>query len=304
MSGLLVIGDVVTDILALPKGPVSAGVDVDAEIAMLPGGSGANTAAWAARLGAPTRMLARVGEDSGRWHAEELRRAGVDTCLRFDPAQPTATVIALIDPTGERSMLTNRGAGGLLGVEDWDPALLDGIAHLHLSGYVLFAPSGLALAGMAITAARARGVTISVDPASTGFLTGFGVKRFLQVTAALNLVIPNRDEVRMLTGSTDPEAAAEKLSSAYGLAVVKLGADGAIAARGGRIVARAEATAERVLDSTGAGDAFAAGFLAARLSGADEEEALRAGCRAGGKAVGLFGGRPPPPGPAPSPDLA
>ncbi|GGO76503.1 carbohydrate kinase family protein [Nonomuraea cavernae] len=291
-GGLLVIGDVITDVVAIHGAPVLAGTDTAADIALRPGGSGANTAAWAAHLGADVRLLARLGYDSSEWHTTELVRTGVRPHVRVDPAHPTAVVIAMVDGSGERSMLTNRGAGGRISVDDWDPSLLDGVGRLHLSGYLLFAEPGLELARLASSEAAAAGARISVDPASTGPLREFGVDRFLRETAAADLIIPNLDEALLLTGAPSPERAAELLSDRYGTAVVKLGSKGAAVATGGRILATAEASPAKVVDSTGAGDAFAAGYLTAFLKGADEAAALQAGCQAGATCVALVGGRP------------
>ncbi|MGP3912424.1 carbohydrate kinase family protein [Nonomuraea sp. 10N515B] len=290
--GLLVIGDVVTDVVALHGSPVMSGTDTAADIVLRPGGSGANTAAWAACLGADTRLLARLGYDSSDWHTAELVKAGVCPHVRVDPGHPTAVVIAMVDRSGERSMLTNRGAGGLISDEDWDPALLDGVGRLHLSGYVFFTAPGLRLARVAMADAAAAGVAISVDPASTGPLRDFGVERFLCESAAADLVIPNLDEALLLTGASTAERAAVLLSERYGTAVVKQGAEGALAAVDGAIVATAPALPAEVVDSTGAGDAFAAGFLTASLQGVGERGALESGCRAGAACVAQVGGRP------------
>ncbi|RVX42875.1 sugar/nucleoside kinase (ribokinase family) [Nonomuraea polychroma] len=290
--GLLVIGDVVTDVVALHGSPVMSGTDTAADIVLRPGGSGANTAAWAAHLGADTRLLTRLGYDSSDWHTAELVKTGVRPHVTVDPEHPTAVVIAMVDRSGERSMLTNRGAGALISADDWDPALLDGVARLHLSGYLLFATPGLSLATAAMADAAAAGVAISVDPASTGPLRDFGVERFMRETAPAGLIIPNLDEALLLTGATTAERAAVLLSERYGTAIVKLGADGALAAVDGTVVATAAGVPAEVVDSTGAGDAFAAGFLTASLQGVDERGALEAGCRAGAACVAQVGGRP------------
>ncbi|MFI7044428.1 carbohydrate kinase family protein [Streptosporangium sandarakinum] len=295
-AGLLVIGDVVTDVVALHGGTALAhlavGTDTAADIVLRPGGSGANTASWAAHLGADARILTRVGFDTGEWHAAELRRRGVRPHLRVDPERPTAVVIAMVDVTGERSMLTNRGAGGHIGIDDWDESLLDGVGHLHLSGYTLFAEPGLQLSRVALAEAARRGVTASVDPASTGFLRSFGAGRFVEETLSARLIVPNLDEACLLTGESSPERAAERLSLRYGAAAVKLGSRGALMARGGKLTARVPGLPAEVVDSTGAGDAFAAGLLTALLRGADDEAALDAGRRAGAEAVTAVGGRP------------
>ncbi|MBC6460930.1 sugar kinase [Actinomadura sp. HBU206391] len=300
-GGLLVVGDVVTDVLVLHDARPDGVTDAPADIEVRPGGSGANTAAWAASLGTEVRMLARVGIDSGAWHRAHLARSGVRPCLRLDHERPTATIVVMVDPTGERTMLTDRGAGGFIGPGDWDDGLLDDVAHVHVSGYTLFTDSGAELVRLAMARARRHGVTISVDPASTGFLARFGVRRFLDATAEADVLLPNRDEALLLAGTPDPAAAAAYLGGRYGLAVVKLGADGAILARDGDEPLPVPAARSQVVDSTGAGDAFAAGFLAARLGGASDRDAVAAGCRTGGRAVSRIGGRPAPGGPAGAP---
>jgi len=295
-TGLLVIGDVVTDVVARHGSPVMTGPDspsdVSADIVLRPGGSGANTAAWAASLGVPTSLLARCGYDSSEWHIGELAEAGVRPHVRVDSANPTAVVISMVDSTGERTMLTNRGAGELISPLDWDDALLDGVRHLHVSGYTLFTEPGLALVRLALARATTAGVSISVDPASTGPLSEFGVTRFLGETALAGLIFPNRDEALLLSGAATPQRAAEMLSERYGTAVVKLGSQGALVAVRGQVVAKSGAVPAEVVDSTGAGDAFAAGYLAALLSGASEREALESGCHTGAECVALVGGRP------------
>jgi sugar/nucleoside kinase (ribokinase family) len=292
MNRLLVIGDVVTDVLVLHSGPVAAGTDTPADIVVRPGGSAANTAAWAASLGAPVTLLARVGADTGDWHRAQLTTAGVTPALSVDPDRPTAVIVVMVDDAGERTMLTNRGAGELLGPGDWDDVLLEGVGHLHLSGYLLFAPQGRELADLATARARGRGLTVSVDPASTGFLRTFGAADFVAATAGADVILPNQSEAALLTGESDPGTAAAKLSQSYGVAVVKLGEDGAVAARDGLITAQVGGRSVTAIDSTGAGDAFAAGFLVAHLAGADDDAALRAGCEAGSSAVTRVSGRP------------
>ena len=291
-KGLLVIGDVVTDVVARHGTPVRPGSDIPADIMLRPGGSGANTASWAAHLGGDVRLLARCGYDSSDWHIAELVKAGVIPHVRIDPTSPTAVVIAMVDGTGERSMLTNRGAGGLISAADWDDALLDGVARLHVSGYTLFGEGGLHLARLAMARAAAAGIAISVDPASTGPLRDFGVERFLHESAPAHLIFPNLDEALLLSGATTPERAAEVLSERYGTAVVKLGSQGALVASGGQMIAQADPVLASPVDSTGAGDAFAAGYLTAILEGAGERAALLAGCQAGARSVALIGGRP------------
>ncbi|RST13222.1 sugar kinase [Streptomyces sp. WAC05374] len=294
MSGaLLVVGDVVTDVVARHAAPLAPATDTAARIRTLPGGAGANVACWAARSGcADVRILARVGTDRAAWHEERLRHAGVRPLLVRDPDAPTATVVALVDAAAERTFLTDSGAALRLGVGDWSPTLLDGVSHLHVSGYLLFAGSSRETARLALATARERGVPVSVDPASAGFVSELGVAPFLTAVEGVDVFLPNADEAALLTGLADPAAAAAALSRRFPLVAVTLGSSGALVAVSGRVVSRVAAPAVRAVDSTGAGDAFTGAFLAARLSGADPTAAAEAGCRAGATAVTFVGGRP------------
>ncbi|MET8783033.1 sugar kinase [Streptomyces sp. NPDC004589] len=296
MSGaLLVIGDVVTDVVARHRGPLATGTDTSASIRTLPGGAGANVACWAAHWGSPdVRLLGRVGADAAAWHERELTASGVRPHLVVDAEAPTGTVICLVDAgaSAERTFLTDSGASLRLAPDDWSDALLDGVARLHLSGYLFFSGPSRALAAVALEAARSRGVPVSLDPASAGFLTESGVDTFLAFAEGLDVLLPSRDEARLLTGLPDPEDAAAKLSRQVPLVVAKQGAQGALVAAQGAVRARVPAVPVSPRDTTGAGDAFTGVFLAALLAGAEPEEAAAQGCRAGALAVTTVGGRP------------
>ncbi|KJK42423.1 carbohydrate kinase family protein [Streptomyces sp. NRRL F-4428] len=299
-GALLVVGDVVTDVVAVHTEPLAPATDTAARIRTLPGGAGANAACWAARTGgAEVRLLARVGAESARWHERALVDAGVRPRLVVDPEEPTGTVVVLVGKDAERTFLTDSGASLRLCPADWDPSLLDGVAHLHLSGYLFFADGSRELATVALRAARTRGVPVSVDPASAGFLAALGPRRFLDAVAGAEVLLPNEDEARLLAGlprgaGTGVAAAAAALSRRVPLVVVTRGPAGALVAERGRITAEVAATepAGPVVDSTGAGDAFTGAFLASRLTGADPTESARAGCRAAAAAITHPGARP------------
>jgi sugar/nucleoside kinase (ribokinase family) len=341
VPGLLVVGDVVTDVVARHGEPLAPHTDTAARIAVTPGGAGANVACWAARCGAGVRLLARAGADSADWHRAALLAAGVDPVVRVDRDLPTAVVVALVDAAAERTLVTDSGAAFRLGPEDWDDALLDhralpavlppggvlprgtlphpgpshrgdggrggrgAVGHVHLSGYLFFCAPGRELAAVVCEAARARGIPVSVDPASAGFLRRLGADAFLDEVRGTDLLLPNAAEAALLSGRDEPEDAARELSARYGgTVVVKLGASGAVAAEGGAVTSRVAAPDAVAVDSTGAGDAFTGGLIAARLAGADLTGSLTAGCRAGAEAVAVVGGRPPRPVPAGDPPTA
>ncbi|MFI5566127.1 carbohydrate kinase family protein [Streptomyces sp. NPDC051740] len=297
-GALLVVGDVITDVVARHRAPLAPGTDTAAVIRTVPGGAGANVACWAAcREGTEVRLLGRVGEDAADWHERELAACGVRPLLVVDGQAPTGTVICLVDEgaAAERTFLTDSGASLRLDPGDWSDALLDGVARLHLSGYLLFTEPSRALAAVASKAARARGVPVSLDPASAGFLVRLGVDRFLSLVEGVDVLLPSRDEACLLTGASEVADAAARLSRHVPLVVAKQGAEGALLARSGEVYARVPAVPAVPRDTTGAGDAFTGAFLAALLAGADPEQAAREGCRVGAQAVEHTGGRPPAP---------
>ncbi|MDG9715219.1 carbohydrate kinase family protein [Streptomyces sp. DH24] len=295
-GALLVAGDVITDVVARHRGPLAAGTDTAAVIRRVPGGAGANVACWAAHWGCPeVRMFGRVGAEAVAWHECELVAHGVLPRLVVDPEAPTGTVICLVDTdaAAERTFLTDSGASLRLGPGDWSEELLDGVARLHLSGYLLFSEPSRALVAAAVASARARGVPVSLDPASAGFLKDLGTDRFLALVEGVDVLLPSRDEACLLTGRSGAADAAAELSRRVPLVVVKRGAEGALVARSGAVTAQVAAEPATPRDTTGAGDAFTGAFLAALLAGADPEGAAREGCRAGARAVERVGGRPP-----------
>jgi ribokinase len=284
---VVVVGDVMTDIVASLSGPVAHGSDTPARIVQRGGGAGANAAAWLARAGAAVTLIARVGDDAaGRDVGEGLRAEGVDARLAIDPARPTGTCVVLVEPGGERSMLPDAGANaGLEAVP-----LPDDATHLHLAGYALLHPGSRPAARAMLAEAMARGLTVSVDPSSAAPLARAGAAAFLAWIEGVQLVLPNRDEAAALTGLPEPKAAARALSAHAREVVVKLGGQGALWTDGDQQL-RVPAVEVQVTDTTGAGDAFAAGLLAARLAGAAPADALGAGCALAAEAVARAGGR-------------
>ena len=184
---------------------------------------------------------------------------------------------------GDRTLLSDRGAAALLVPDDLPDVA--GFDHLHLSGYVLLDASSRAAGRAALAAARAAGISTSVDPQVAPALAAPGrAAAFLDDVRGVDLLLPNTDELRALGG------AAAVLRHVRAVAV-SAGADGASwADPTGRC--HAVAPPATVVDATGAGDAFDAGVLVARLSGATPAEALAAGCSAGAAAVGRLGARP------------
>jgi ribokinase len=282
---IVVVGDVMTDVVATLSGPIAHGSDTPARVVRRGGGAGANVAVWLARSGATVTLIGRVGDDpAGREAAQALAAEGVDAQLAIDAARPTGTCVVLVEPGGERSMLPDAGANaGLEAV-----VLPQDATHLHVAGYALLHPGSRPAARALLAAARDGGLSVSVDPASAAPLRG--ANAFLEWIQGIDLLVPNRDEAAVLTGMPDPKAAARTLTAQAREVVVTLGAQGALWTDGDSQL-RAPALDVHAVDTTGAGDAFAAGLLAARMAGADPSDALGAGCSLAAEAVAREGGR-------------
>jgi sugar/nucleoside kinase (ribokinase family) len=285
----LVIGDVMTDVIVRPEGPLARGSDRRASITVQPGGSAANQAAWLASFGVKVDFVARIGAADVESETARFKAIGVAPHLVGDRTDETGRLIALIDPDGERSFLTDRGANEALEARDIPDALIAGAALIHLSGYSFFAPSPRE--AVLDVMRRAGDKPISVDPASAEFLREVGADKFLAWTQGAAILFPNEEEAAILASSDDHETQCVRLAGRYPLVIVKRGAAGCEAAAGEKRW-RINAPKIEAIDTTGAGDAFVAAFLAARLSGADTQPALELAAAAGAAASTIFGGRP------------
>jgi sugar/nucleoside kinase (ribokinase family) len=288
---IVCVGDLVTDVLAAVRGPIAPGSDTPASIRVCGGGQAANTASWLAAAGAPVTLVAAIGDDqAGRDRVAELAAAGVHVAAQICPGVSTGAVLVLTDH-GDRTMITDRGANLLLSAESVDAALTDA-SWLHLSAYTLL--GGQEVGRHALAQARARGITVSVDAASAQPLRDAGGPAFLSWVRPADVLFTNADEAAVLAGRGSAREQALALAEAVGgSAVVKLGARGAVwaFAKTGEVhVAHApEVTA---VDTTGAGDAFAAGLLAALAAGRDPATALQEAVQWGSRAVTSLGARP------------
>lgn len=271
---LVVIGDVMADVVVRRRGPWVEGSDTPAAITVRPGGSGSSLAVAAAAAGADVRLVGSVGDDStGESVAAALRTSGVRTHLSRC-GRRTGTVVALVNEHGTRTMLSDRGANrDLRGPAA--PAAVAGADHLHVSGYVLLdeatRPVGLA----ALEQAAAGGLTTSVDASP-------GVDGRLP---AADWCCLNGDEADALAAGGSWEALLDR----YAVVAVTRGGDGATVLERGRPPLHRPAPAAVVVDTTGAGDAFAGTWIARRLAGDGGEAALDAALLAAARVVAVDG---------------
>lgn len=285
-----VIGEVMVDVIAHTSSPPAPGSDAEASVMDQDGGSAANVAAWLAELGVPVELIARVGADAyGDGALARLAAAGVVLSIARDPSQATGRCVVIVTPDGERTMFPDPGANAHLtdvDTREWRPG-----EHLHASGYSLLRQGSRAAVLKSLERARAQGLTVSVDASSEAPLRDLGPEAFLAWLEPGDLLFANAAEAQALTGLTEPEEALDALIARGLLAVVKRGGAGALAGHG-TLRWGVPAIPADARDTTGAGDAFAAGFLASWTRDRDIEEALRLATRLAARAVTLQGGRP------------
>ncbi|MEV0145910.1 MULTISPECIES: sugar kinase [unclassified Nonomuraea] len=295
MTRVVVVGDLMTDAVARARYALARASDTPAIVTMHGGGSGANIASWLAVEGAEVAFIGRRGADiTGRNRDMELMGYGVDARLVMDPERPTGTCVVLVTHKGERTMLSDPGANAALSPEDLPRDLFNGGGHLHLSGYTLINEGSRDAGLAALDMAHHSGMSISVDCASSAPLERTGAEPFLEWTSGAKLLFANTEQAKVLTGRDDPEAAAKVLTAWFPEVVIKMNDEGALWFGNGRPdpVHAAADPVDRIIDGTGAGDAFSAGFLPSWLEGKPPAESLAAGCRLAAKAITYLGARP------------
>jgi ribokinase len=244
------LGDVLLDVIVALAGPVEEDTDTYGKTRVATGGQAANVAAWIVALGGAARLVARRAADPvGELLTLELERRGVEVCGPLTKGA-TGTVVSIAAPDGRRSMLTDRGVSLGFEPDEFDPAWLDGCEWLHVSAYSLVASPVRETALLAGQTARAAGAKVGLDLASTGAFRQAGVEELREAARMLSpdLVLANEAEAEEFGG-----IGADTV-------VIKRGERGCTIRRDGES-RDYDAVPVKLVDSTGAGDAFAAGFL-------------------------------------------
>lgn len=280
MTRIVVLGDLNLDIHAHFPGTLPPGDEVRDAITVQPGGSAGTFARTAARLEASVTFIGAVGKDLvGDLLEVSLVQAGVTPNLRRTDSASGA-VLAL-QREDERSMVCSRGANDGL-TPDWvSETLLQGADHLHVSGYSLLSDAQRGAAMRAFSLARSFSMTISMDPPPASLIRAFGADRFLDLLPDGLWLFPNRSEGRLLSGKLDVYEVVDVLSNRFPVGALTMGAEGAIAWSGtSRHVQESESLAP--VDTTGAGDVYAASFVTQFLQLGNIKRANEGACKAAG----------------------
>jgi len=291
-EGVVVVGDVINDVVVVPRGEIRPDTDTASTIRQRPGGSAGNTAAWLGSVGAPVDFVGSVGIDDLADHERVFRESGVTPHLQLGSGLPTGTIVILVD--GERrTMLTERGANSALSSSSVTDELLAKAGVLHISGYSILDGFGIPGARDLITRATAAGVAVSVTPGSAGYLNDFGAEPFLEAIEGTSVVFPNLAEGRLMSGQEESNRIGAALLERFDVVVLTMGAEGLIVFEGKKRTRVEAPKIQHILDPTGAGDALAAGFLDQWVGDRDAVAAARAGVFVAARAIMVIGGRPP-----------
>ncbi len=297
---ILSLGDLLLDLVVRfdpQSGEADAGPDA---VQLWPGGSAANFAVWAAREGADVRFISRVGRDfSGDMLVHSLSDAGVVPAVRVVDDVPTGRVLVLVDSNGTRRMWSYPGASGSIAVDDIDPAWFEGLDAFHLTGYSLLREGARAAALEALRLSRlgrrAKGqaTLCTLDPNPSHLIADFGTERYCEMLAQcqFDIIFPNLEEGRLLTGCDTPEEIARDLLALSPLVVLTLSDRGCLVATQESMATIQAHPVDVVRDATGAGDAFAAGFVVEYLRTRDLTSAALSGNRLAASVVGRVGAR-------------
>jgi sugar/nucleoside kinase (ribokinase family) len=276
LKRVVVIGDVIEDIIVIADSRRSEDTDNRSEIHATPGGSGANFAVWLASLGHEVELISRVAERDRAKLTAYFESKFVISKLEPDPIHETGRIVVLVEGNS-RTFFTDRAANQYLTAERAD---LNRTDVLYLSGYSVVT-LGIERTQQLIDKASAAGVLVAVDPGSSSFISEFGTEEFLKAISGSDFLFPNEAEYQLLSSSVD-------LTQMFSEVVVTRGSAGSEVLGYGR----KEAVVVDVVDPTGAGDAFAAKYLASRLDGAEVLDALTEANSFAAQAVTKAGGQP------------
>ena len=291
---VLCIGDVMLDVIAridVSPQKINFGSDTASRISTNSGGAAGNVAAWLTRTTSSSTIVSHVGDDpAGAALIAEFDALGVTHENLVIQGEPSGVVVVLVDSSGERTMFPDKGANSSLKLSDLPS--LDNYQAVYISGYALLNPLSRPGVMAMIEKIRADSIPIYFDPASVGAMKDVSDKEIHQWFSLMNVLFLNEEESIFLTGLVDIERALDYLLEYSEVVVIKRGSLGAIAKARGYDSISIPAVSATVVDTTGAGDSFAAGFISTFASKRDLTAAMTAGTELAAQCVAIVGGRP------------
>jgi ribokinase len=292
---IVCLGDVFLDVHVRQ----ASGTAFPEPLAAVPGGAAANTASWLASGGTLSGLIGSVGKDVvGDALVADLQQRGVHTAVSCIVGMSSGICVVARDASGHFGVRASRGANDVLLLDDPQRRLLLQCSWLHVSAYAFFAEASRAVVLEAIALAREHGAPVSLDLGAPHLVHQVGEAQYVRLLQAARprVLFANDVEAAMLAGAGDPVDAVSALAE---IAIVKRGGSGCIV-HDGRTRVAVDAFPAEEIDPTGAGDAFAAGTIAALAAGRAILESVRAGAALGARCVAVVGGRPPSTGGPPS----
>jgi sugar/nucleoside kinase (ribokinase family) len=291
---VLCIGDVMLDVItkiALMPNQIHYGSDTPSKISTHGGGAAGNVASWLTRTDAQATIVGHVGDDAaGAALTSEFDALGVRHNNLMVDKGSSGVVVVLVDPTGERTMFPDNGANSGLHIGDL-PELSEFDA-VYLSGYSPLDPLSRPGVLEMIAKIKQAGLPLYFDPASVGGMMQVALDEVKSWITLMDVLLLNEEEAMYLTGLSDAEAAIDALLLDCEVVVIKKGSQGAIGKARGSILVATPALAAEVVDTTGAGDSFAAGFIAEYTVNKNMQHGLEAGAAAAARCVAIVGARP------------
>jgi len=263
--------------------------DLGGEASLLAGGSCSNTIKGLANFGHSCALWGKVGKDPSRQVFIDSMIDQKVIPLMHTSDTPTAHALCLVTPDGERTMRTYLGASSEMSEKDLDPSIFDTVTHLHLEGYNLFKGN---LVEKSIELAKTAGATVSFDLASYEIVNSFKDRIIDILRNGVDIVIANADEARALTG-LPPETSCHTLKGLCDTAIVLFGEGGCWVGQGDQVI-HGPAFPVKPVDTTGAGDLFASGFLHGFFNDLPLNECARLGNLTGSAVVQVLGAEIPP----------
>ncbi len=288
---VLCIGDVMLDVVVALQAPINYGEDTPSKITTHGGGAAGNVASWIAHAGTAASIVARIGNDSaGAAITSEFEDLGVDYSSLRKTSDATGVVVVVVDKKGERTMFPETGANSGLVVTDMPD--LAGFDAAYVSGYALLNPRSRTGVLDMIAVIKSAGLPIFYDTVTVGAMKEVDRALIQSWLPLMDYVLPNEEEALYVADASDIDSALTKLLELCPAVIIKRGPSGVIAQNRGGTRIDIAAIKTVVADTTGAGDSFAAGFIATKISGGDLTASLKAGVTLAAKCVANIGARP------------